>query len=309
MIIITGQTATGKTSLALKLAKEKNGELINFDSRQIYKYLDIITGKDFGKFSIFNFQFSINGFDVGYYYIDDIRVWLYDVVDPRQYFSSYDFKELAQLVICDMQKRGKLPVLVGGTYLYLKHLLHGFETESIPPNWNLREKLNKKSTTDLINDLKSINSNSFEKLNNSDQNNPRRLIRRIEIETFKKKQYINKPKVQPQTNLTGYVALNLRKYTGLRFASNDNLKIAIKKRVLQRLQLGAIDEVKSLLDKGYKKDDPGLKTIGYQQIIDFLQNKLSKQQATDQWINAEIQYARRQYTFMKKDMQINWKLI
>ncbi|OGK21894.1 hypothetical protein A3C23_00920 [Candidatus Roizmanbacteria bacterium RIFCSPHIGHO2_02_FULL_37_13b] len=319
IIIITGQTATGKTSLALQLAKEKNGELVNFDSRQMYKYLTIITGKDIKKNSKFKSQKSKlqleskNSYDIGYYKINGINVWLYDAVDPKQNFSSFDFKELAEVVIEDIQKRNKIPILIGGTYLYLKHLLYGFETENIPPNWPLRKKLNKKSLKELQKLLKSINYQMFQHLNNSDKNNPQRLIRKIEIATnlnlpaVQKKSL--KPKVQPLTNPTGYVALNLRIYTGLRFASNDKLKVVIKKRVLKRLQLGAIDEVKSLLDKGYKKTDPGMKTIGYQQIIEYLEKKISKENAVKKWITAEIQYAKRQYTFMKKDENIVWRLV
>ena len=82
---------------------------------------------------------------------------------------------------------------------------------------------------------------------------------------------------------------------------------AIKKRVKERLRQGAIDEVKNLLKKGYSEDDPGLKTIGYQQIIKYLNNQLSKEQAIRDWVNKEVQYAKRQYTFMKKDKNIRWQ--
>src|SRR3989338_8272515 len=123
MIIITGQTATGKTKLALDLVKKHDGELINFDSRQIYKYLDIITGKDIAK----------------------NKIWLYDIVSPDQYFSSFDFVKLVTPIIADIKKRGKTPILVGGTYLYLKHMLYGIDNDNSPPDFKLREKLNKKS--------------------------------------------------------------------------------------------------------------------------------------------------------------------
>ena len=128
IIAIVGQTATGKTKLALELAKKHNGELINFDSRQIYKYLDIITGKDKDVLTMKQWN--------------NITIWLYDIVTPNQYFSSFDFVKLVTPIIEDIKKRGKTPILVGGTYLYLKHLLYGIDDNNSPPNFELRKKLN-----------------------------------------------------------------------------------------------------------------------------------------------------------------------
>ena len=123
IIIITGPSATGKTRLALSLARKEKGELVNFDSRQVYKYLDIITGKDRPKNNAF-------------------KIWLYDVVDPKEYFSSFDYVRQAMKVMQDILHRKKTPILVGGTYLYLYHLLYKVETENIPPDMILRKKLN-----------------------------------------------------------------------------------------------------------------------------------------------------------------------
>jgi len=96
---------------------------------------------------------------------------------------------------------------------------------------------------------------------------------------------------------------------GLKYKDKNKLRQAIKTRVEKRLKQGAIEEVKSLLKKGYKKTDPGLKTIGYQQIISYLEGKVNKEEAIKQWITAEVQYAKRQLTFMKKDKNIQWKEI
>jgi tRNA dimethylallyltransferase len=284
LIIIIGQTATGKTKLALELAKKippaGGGELINFDSRQIYKYLDIITGKDIPK----------------------TKIWLYDIVTPDQYFSSYDYVQSANAVINDIQKRGKTPILVGGTYFYLKHLLYGFDYR-IPPNFELREKLNSKSVEYLQKTLISLNSQTFENLNHSDQLNPRRLIRKIEIEKHQQTLFKKTP-ISPM-NPIGPIS----QFIGLKYKDKNKLRQAIKKRVEKRLKLGAIEEVKKLLKMGYKPTDPGLKTIGYQQIIKYLNNQLSKEQAIKDWVNKEVQYAKRQYTFMKKDKNIEWREI
>ncbi len=279
MIIITGQTATGKTKLALDLAKKYNGELINFDSRQIYKYLDIITGKDIPK----------------------TKIWLYDIVTPDQYFSSFDFVKLATPIIEDIKKRNKTPILIGGTYLYLKHLLYGIDENNSPPDFKLREKLNSKSVDYLQKKLMWLNKKVFESLNHSDQLNPRRLIRKIEIASTTKK--------------TTYIRSDLKRtdlpkmFIGLKYKDKNKLREVITKRVEKRLENGAVEEVKKLLKMGYTENDPGMKTIGYQQIIKYLNKEFSKEKAIDDWINKEVQYAKRQLTFMKKDKNICWREI
>ena len=279
MIIITGQTATGKTKLALELAQKHNGELINFDSRQIYKYLDIITGKDIPK----------------------TKIWLYDIVTPDQYFSSFDFVKQVAPVIENIKKRGKTPILVGGTYLYLKHFLYGFDDNNSPPNFKLRENLNSKSVPFLQKMLIKLNKKVFDDLNHSDQLNPRRLIRKIEVAST--------------TIKTTYIRSDLKRtdlpntFIGLRYKDKSKLRNIIIKRVEERLKDGAIKEVKKILQMGYKESDPGMKTIGYQQIIKYLNKKITKEEAIKDWINKEVQYAKRQLTFMKKDKNIEWREI
>lgn len=284
MIIITGQTATGKTNLALELAKKHNGELINFDSRQIYKYLDIITGKD----------------------IPSKKIWLYDVVNPDQYFSSFDFVKLVTPIIVDIKKRGKTPILVGGTYLYIKHLLYGIDDNNSPPDFELRKELNSKSVKELQDILKNLDVQSINQMNNSDVNNPRRLIRKIEIAS--KKTSMQKP---PRLSLskTEQKPRRLIKFIGLKYKDKSKLRKVIEKRVEKRLKDGAIEEVKKLLKMGYKLSDPGMKTIGYQQVIKYLNKEFTKEKAIEDWVNKEVQYAKRQLTFMKQDKNISWKEI
>ena len=298
MIIITGQTATGKTKLALELAKKHNGELINFDSRQIYKYLDIITGKDFPPRSSRANPERVKRVEGE---VEGSSVWLYDIVTPDQYFSSFDFVTKVKPIIKDIIKRGKEPILVGGTYFYLKHLLYGFDIDPVPANLKLREKLNKKSVEELQNILNKLDVQSINRLNNSDRNNPRRLIRRIEI-------------IKSNQKGTGVKGSDPKRpvpnqFIGIKYKDKNDLIKAIKIRVNKRLKQGAIEEVRSLLKKGYKETDSGMKTIGYQEIIQHLKGKITKQQAIEQWTNHEIQYAKRQLTFMKKDKNISWREI
>ncbi|OGK30945.1 tRNA (adenosine(37)-N6)-dimethylallyltransferase MiaA [Candidatus Roizmanbacteria bacterium RIFCSPHIGHO2_12_FULL_33_9] len=280
MYIITGQTATGKTNLAYELAKKHKGEIINFDSRQIYQKLNIITGKQV---------------------FPDVKTHLIDIVDPKEQFSSFDFANSAKRIINYLIRHNIMPILVGGTYLYLKHLLYGIDTK-VPADWKLREELGKKSVKQLQDILKKHSVQTFERLNQSDRNNPHRLIRKIEIYsthlTF------------PERKKTNYFPGKYNyKLIGLRFKSNESLKKAIEKRVEQRVRNGAFQEVKHLIKQGYKSTDPGMQTIGYKQLIQYYSGTISRDEALQQWITKEVQYAKRQYTFMKKDKNIKWKSI
>ncbi len=289
VVIITGQTATGKTKLALS----KKGVLINADARQIYKYLNIITGKDKSR--------NKNR---------KSKVLLYDIIDPKEYFSSYDYQKAAIPLIKKILEQGKTPIIVGGTYLYLSHLLYDVATENIPPNWKLRRILNNKPVSFLQQRLYRLNPDFFKNLNESDKKNPQRLIRKIEI--FSAKKPVITGRIPPRRCiLEDKINLpNIKiEFIGLRFKNKKNLVHTIKKRVEKRIDAGAIKEVKDLLKRGYTENDPGLKTIGYKQIIAYLKGNLTKEEAINQWIAKEIQYAKRQYTFMKKDPNICWQLV
>lgn len=185
-LIICGPTATGKTALALQIAKEFNGELVSADSRQVYIGKDIITGKDIPQ----NFHKEIS--DVKWrnklltYYTDGFtRIWLLDIVSPNEEFNVSFWKECADLVITDISQRGKLPIVVGGTGLYIKSLAQNLSQITIPPNPNLRKKLESKDINRMFNYLNKIDPAKATSLNISDKNNPRRLVRAIEISLSK----------------------------------------------------------------------------------------------------------------------------
>lgn len=158
LLIICGPTATGKTALAAGLAKELNGELVSADSRQVYRGNDLETNKE----------------------RPGVRIWLYDVVNPTEEFSVSHWVKLARAAIADIRKRGKLPIIVGGSGLYINALLHPFETINIPPDRHLRARgLTVRQLQQMI---------RRGNMNDSDWNNPRRLIRKIEISGNKRKQ-------------------------------------------------------------------------------------------------------------------------
>lgn len=340
LVVITGQTATGKTDLAQELASKENGELINCDSRQIYKHLDIITGK--GVLKNFVLDKKIGEFNIGYHNVPCSMfhvscLWLYNIISPQQYFSSYDYAQCALYTIQKIMNRKKTPILVGGTYLYIKHLLYSVETERIPPDWDLRKTLENATVQELQEKLREIDADFFSALNESEKQNPQRLIRKIEIVRYRQSATVTKPvssvvnrpsasltndvselrnRHQPRLTWHRYCNLNLYlggvkevEFIGLKHKTKESLVSAITQRVEKRIQQGAFEEVTSLLKKGYTSQDPGMRTIGYQQIIKYLQGLCTKEQAIGEWTTKEIQYAKRQYTFMKKDENIVWREI
>ncbi len=287
IFVITGQTATGKTKLAVNYARKYDGELIIADSRQVYKGLDIITGKDKDEFG-------------------KIPAHLYDVVNPDQYFSSYDFKIRSEKIIKDILKRNKTPVIVGGTYLYISHLLYGIETERIKPDFKLRKKLANKTVNELQRILGQI---ELAKLNQSDRNNPRRLIRRIEIVRSEDTKFLRLAADTSKPNgVTEFKNFRIELFA-LRFKEREQLIAAIRKRVEKRLSQGAVKELKRLLKKGYKLTDPGLKATGCKQIVEFIKGEISQEELIETWTKAEVNYAKRQSTFMIKDKNIHWRIL
>lgn len=285
LFVLFGQTATGKTAKALELCNSENGEIVNFDSRQIYKKLDIVTGKD-------------RPADSKY------KIWLYDIVDPKEICSSADYVMRAEKVIADIIKRGKTPILVGGTGYYLRHLLFGIPEINIKEDWTLRKQLEEKTVLELQTILKEKGPTLLDAMNNSDRHNPRRLIRRIEVA------HQGGLLPTPSTDITlgarirdlvgrAIGPLNM-KYLSFFHSSTDITKDKISQRVEQRITDGALEEVKNLLEEGYTKNNPGLNAIGYQQLIAYLHAEISLEEVKKEWITKEVQYAKRQKTYFQK---------
>lgn len=301
LIVICGPTATGKTEYALKLAREKNGELISADSRQIYKHLDIGTGKDLSKNSVFVdqtdlFEVENPGYNIGFYSIYGTPLWLYDVINPNQTFSASEYARIAREVIKDIWSRKKTPIVVGGTGFYIQALVDGIDTEGIPPNEELRKQFNNKTIEQLQKHLKELSPERLSEMNNSDRNNPRRLIRAIEVS-----------ELQPQTirhDKENRITDNVE-FIGLNFLREELFK-RIDVRVEKRVQQGIVDEIKSLLEKGYDWNSPGLSSIGYKEWQPYFEGMATKEEVIERWKFNEYAYAKRQETWFKKDTRIKW---
>jgi len=172
LLVIVGPTGTGKSSLALQLAEKYNGELVSADSRQIYIGMDIGTGKE-----IEDQKTQIKKFE-SYWTVNDIPIHLYDVISPDRTFSVATYQQLAYKVINDAHTRGKLPILVGGTGLFVRAVVDGLKIPKIAPDLKLRKKLESKSVEVLAAELEKVDPETASKIDNS---NPRRIIRALEV--------------------------------------------------------------------------------------------------------------------------------
>lgn len=273
ILVIVGPTASGKTGLAIRLAKERNGEVISADSRQVYKGLDIGTGK------------------VTVTEMDGVKHHLLDVADPKKVFSVSDFQRLGKEAITDIHNRGKLPIVAGGTGFYIQALVDGLILPEVPPNKILRKKLEQMSLPKLLSLLKKLDKKRYETI---DKSNPVRIIRAIEIA----KALGQVPTLKSKTNYEP-------KIIGIS-VEPERLKKNIHDRLLARLEMGMIDEVRKLHENGLSWKRMEALGLEYRYIARFLQGKLSENEMLVQLETAINQYAKRQMTWFKRDKRVEW---
>lgn len=278
ILIICGPTATGKTSLGLYFAKKLNGEILSADSRQVYKGMDIITGKDLP---------------------EDRRIWLTDLVEPNGNFSVAQWSKAAWKVINSLWEKGSLPIVVGGTGLYIKALVDGIETINIPQNKKLRAQLSEKSVSELYDVLAQLDSSKAASMNRSDRRNPRRLIRAIEVADWKTENRQQKADIENKKKLADVLMIGLTAPRGVLYKKVD-------RRVERRLKLGALEEVKGLLKKGISWNDQAMTGLGYRQLEGYFEKEMPLEKVKEKWEKAEHEYARRQMTWFRKEKRIKW---
>jgi tRNA dimethylallyltransferase len=287
LIVVLGPTASGKSDLAVQLAKRFNGEVISADSRQIYKGMDIGSGKITKK--------EMQG----------VPHHLLDVASPRRRFTVAQYQKLAWKAIKDIWKRGKLPILCGGTGFYIQSIVDGLVIPIVPPDTKLRKELEKLSTEKLFAKLRKLDPR---RAKNIDRYNRRRLIRALEIviKTGKPVPIISKLHEDGPRNITRTVLENINTLQLGITKSKKELKTRIKKRLLKRLKRGMIAEVKKLHRDGVswkRLEEFGLE---YRHLARYLQNKISKPEMIAQLEKEINQYAKRQMTWFKRDNRIKW---
>jgi tRNA dimethylallyltransferase len=297
LLVICGPTATGKTSLGIRLAKKFDGEIISADSRQVYREMDIGTGKDISRGIWRSVRRRKEEESRGYWEVEGVPIHLLDVVNPNQEFSVAHYYRLAWSKIRGLWQKSNLPLLVGGSGFYIRNVVDGVDTREIPRNPELRTKIGDRSSQKLFDDLAKFDPEKAVVMNRSDRNNPRRLVRAIEVAIFKRENPAWRPSEHLQSD-------NL--WIGLR-APRKILYQRIDRRVKQRLKQGAEKEVKKLLDKGYNWQTSALgETIGYQEWQPLFEGQASREKVIERWQFAEHNYAQRQMTWFRKNKRIHW---
>lgn len=276
LLSIVGPTGTGKTLLAIRLAKKFDGEIISADSRQVYIGMDIGTGKEvelLGK--------------------GGVPIHLYDVVLPNQSFTLVDFQQLAVQKIEEITRRGKLALMVGGTGLYIQAIVDGLKIPKAPPDIKLREKLSLKSTEELFKELSLVDPSSAE---NIDAKNQRRIIRALEVFYSTGKSILSlKEKFNPKMDV---LMIGLTADRETLYKKNDL-------RVEEWFKLGFVEEVRTLLKK-FPPDLPSLSALGYGQVGEYLNNRISLEKAKERIKFAIHNFIRKQLSWFKADDRVVW---
>ncbi len=282
VVVICGPTASGKTALSIELAKKINGEIISSDSMQIYKDMDIGTAKPSKE--------EMQG----------IKHYMLDFVEPNKRYSVADFKKDAERAIEDILEKDKVPIVVGGTGLYVDSLIYGIEYQDIKFDEQYRKELENRAKQEglenLYNEAKQIDPQAMEKISANDQ---KRILRVLEIYKATGK---NKTEQEIESRKNGI------KYDYKVFAINmdrEKLYDRINKRVDIMIEQGLIQEVEDLLKK-YDEFPTAMQGLGYKEVVEYLQGEISKEEMIDKIKMETRRYAKRQITWFKKNKQTIW---
>lgn len=275
IIVILGPTATGKSALAVTIAKKFNGEVISADSRQVYKRLDIGSGK------------------ITKQEMHGIKHHLLDVADPQRIFSVAQYSTLGKRALHIIWKRNKLPIVCGGTGFYIDSLIYNQTFPSVKPNMKLRLKLEKKTPYELLEMLKRKDP---ERAKNIDQYNKRRLIRALEIIASQGKV----PEIMRKPIDANVLILGIQK-------EKNELRKAIYERLIRRMRSGLVREVQKLHGSGVSWTRLESLGLEYRYVAEFLQSKIKSKEELITMLSRKIyQYAKRQMTWFKRNKNIVW---
>lgn len=274
LIVVVGPTASGKSSLAVLLAKHFNGEIISADSRQVYKGMNLGTGKVTKK------------------EMEGVPHHLLDVADPKRTFTASHYARLGRKAIADIMKRGKTPIVCGGTGFYIRALVDGLVIPDAKPNPKLRKELEGKSTDELFGMLKIADPDRAEAI---DSKNPRRLVRALEIIDALGKVPALKKHPLPYPTLFIGIAKN-----------QDVLKKLVEVRLEKRIKMGMLTEIKRLHAQGVSWKRLESFGLEYRYGAFFLQNKIDKKTFMRELTKQILDYSKRQMTWFRPDMRIQW---
>jgi len=283
IICIAGPTASGKTTLAVALAKELNGEVISCDSMQVYRHMDIGTAKPTPE------------------EMDGIVHHMIDVADPDEDFSVSRYCQMAAPILDDIIARGKTAIIAGGTGLYMDSLIRGNDFAPFPST-GMREKLEaqaeKEGMEAMLNLLQSIDPDCAHRLHLADR---KRIIRALEV-YYETGSTITAHNLATQALPSRYDPL----WLGLDFARRETLYERINQRVTGMLEQGLVEEIRTLLDMGIPPTATAMQAIGYKEFVDALAGNCSIEAAADQVRQASRHYAKRQLTWFRRNQKIRW---
>jgi tRNA dimethylallyltransferase len=281
LIAIVGPTGIGKSRLALRLASVFQGEIVSADSRQVYRYMDIGTAKPTPQ------------------EIASVPHHLIDIINPDEEFSLAMYQQLANRAIDDIYRRGKLPFLVGGTGLYVKAVLEGWQIPKVSPDkdfrYNIEKKVSERSIDEIYEELVIADPDAAAKI---DRRNVRRVIRALEV-------YAKAGKAFSQ--LGGKITPAFIPFIIGLTAERSELYRRVDRRVDEMIERGLIPEVENLLKSGYDSSLPSMSGIGYRQVGQFLKGELTLEAATQKIKTETHRFIRHQYAwFRPADARIHW---
>ena len=283
LIVITGPTASGKTALSVRLAKELGAEIVNADSMQIYKYMDIGTAKPTVEER------------------EGVPHHLIDIVNPDELFSVARYCECAKSAIDDIHSRGKTAVMVGGTGLYVDSLVNNIQFSETEPDEEYRQLLEteaqERGNECIYEKLKAIDPESAAKIAVQDT---KRIIRALEVYHVTGKTitwHNEQSRSVPSPYNTTMFAISM---------DRDALYDKINRRVDVMLELGLVDEVKKILEMGVDEKATSMQAIGYKEIVGYLKGEISLEKAADDIKQGSRRYAKRQLTWFRRERDVIW---
>lgn len=281
VVVIVGPTASGKTAVSIELAKKINGEIISADSMQIYKYMDIGTAKP----TLDEMQ--------------GIKHYMLDVVMPDETFNVAKYKSMAESAIEEILKKGKVPIIVGGTGLYINTLVDGIEFADVPGDEEYRNELIEKGYREgamsIYKELEKVDSESAQKI---DPNNIRRVARALEIYKV-----TGKTKTQLDIESRKEVKYDYKLF-GMEW-DRETLYNRIDLRVDKMIEAGLIDEVRNVTEK-FKISNTAVQGLGYKEVIEYLNGNISYEEMIEKLKLETRHYAKRQLTWFRRDKRIKW---
>lgn len=314
LLSIVGPTATGKTDFAFHLADLLQDQfhvfdIISADSRQVFQKMSIGTGADIPQHFELKQQddSSLTKFEYPFFAAGRIRIHGVSIQLPTVDWSVTQFRDFSQNILQAAWRENNLPILVGGTGLYHSHLFTSDQQLEVPPNESVRAHAERISLADLQRWLETLNPEKLAAMNSSDRQNPRRLIRSIEVALAKEHQKEVTPAELPVSEVN-------QKVQQLVIGLTDSIELIsdrIKKRIAYRLAHGMLDETQKLLADYDQKTWrlPAFSATGYKEVRAYLEDTLDYQQMQELWLRREVQYAKRQLTWWKKQPGVKWFIV